>query len=163
MSKSRAIVVITWDLALSGIVERVLGDSCRVVPFTTMQSSLDYVYNTTPDMMIVHIDPASALTINILNELKGDPIFGHVPLLAVLNDDFPLPNWDFLYVEDYIRKSSLEAELHAKVDLCMRRAERVVEINPLTRLPGNIAINKQIQKRLDAGEVFALAYADLDF
>jgi diguanylate cyclase (GGDEF)-like protein len=33
----------------------------------------------------------------------------------------------------------------------------------LTGLPGNIQITKQIQKRLDAGEQFALAYADLDY
>jgi diguanylate cyclase (GGDEF)-like protein len=38
-----------------------------------------------------------------------------------------------------------------------------VEINPLTRLPGNITITKQIQGRLDQGEIFALAYADIDY
>jgi diguanylate cyclase (GGDEF)-like protein len=37
-----------------------------------------------------------------------------------------------------------------------------VEINPLTRLPGNIAILKQIQSRLDSGEIFAVAWVDLD-
>jgi diguanylate cyclase (GGDEF)-like protein len=35
-------------------------------------------------------------------------------------------------------------------------------VNPLTKLPGNISINRQIQGRLDSGEIFALAYADLD-
>jgi diguanylate cyclase (GGDEF)-like protein len=37
-----------------------------------------------------------------------------------------------------------------------------MEVNPLTKLPGNISINRQIQARIDGGEVFALAYADLD-
>jgi diguanylate cyclase (GGDEF)-like protein len=38
----------------------------------------------------------------------------------------------------------------------------MIEVNPLTGLPGNIQITKQIQKRLDAGERFGLAYSDLD-
>jgi len=38
----------------------------------------------------------------------------------------------------------------------------VVEISPLTRLPGNLSITRQIQRRLDNNEIFALAYADLD-
>jgi len=38
-----------------------------------------------------------------------------------------------------------------------------VEINPLTRLPGNISINRQIEDRLQQSEVFAFAYADLDY
>jgi diguanylate cyclase (GGDEF)-like protein len=37
-----------------------------------------------------------------------------------------------------------------------------MEVNPLTKLPGNISINRQIQARIDGGEAFALAYADLD-
>jgi GGDEF domain-containing protein len=49
-----------------------------------------------------------------------------------------------------------------KAQLCILRSERVVEVNPLTRLPGNIAINRQIQNRLDSHSPFAMAYADLD-
>ena len=49
-----------------------------------------------------------------------------------------------------------------RVDLCFARCDRMVELNPLTRLPGNISINRQIQCRLDRGIPFALAYADLD-
>jgi diguanylate cyclase (GGDEF)-like protein len=44
----------------------------------------------------------------------------------------------------------------------MVRSERSVEINPLTRLPGNISINRQIEERMARGEGFAIAYADLD-
>ncbi|MCX5813526.1 MAG: GGDEF domain-containing protein [Proteobacteria bacterium] len=58
--------------------------------------------------------------------------------------------------------SDLEREILPRVELCIIRSERVVEINPLTRLPGNISINKQIQDRLDANEIFALAYLDID-
>ncbi len=163
MSKEKTIVLITGDMALEGIISRFLSESYGVTAFTSMHSSLDYIYSTIPDMLVVDIGEDYASTISVLNEVKSDPIFGHVPVLAIFDDDYVLPNWDQFYIEDYIRKASIEKEMLPKIDLCMHRAERIVEINPLTRLPGNIAINKQIQKRLDAGEIFALAYADLDY
>lgn len=159
----KAIVVITKDPLLTSIVNRFLKDSYNLVNFFSMQSSLDYIYNSIPDLMIIDVVMADSLTVNILNEMKGDPIFGHIPVLAVFADDFMISDWDSLLIDDYVRRSSLEMELTAKVGLCVHRAERIVEVNPLTRLPGNISINKQIQRRLDAGEVFALAYADLDY
>jgi diguanylate cyclase (GGDEF)-like protein len=65
-------------------------------------------------------------------------------------------------VEDFIRRSDLLNDLRMRLNLCLSRSERIVEINPLTRLPGNISINRQIQERIDRGIDFALAYADLD-
>jgi len=65
-------------------------------------------------------------------------------------------------LEDSIRSCDLERDICARVNLSIVRSERVEEINPLTRLPGNISINRQIQERLDRSQVFALAYRDLD-
>ena len=50
----------------------------------------------------------------------------------------------------------------ARARLCILRAERVVEVNPLTRLPGNTSINRTIQQLIDKGVVFGVGYADLD-
>ncbi len=163
MDKPKTIVLITKDIALAGIIDKLLDDAYTVVPFTSIQSSFDYIYSATPDMLVIDIDGDHPSTISVLNEIKADPLFGHLPAMALFDDDFPFPQWDHLYIEDYLRKASLEDEIRPKIDLCMHRAERIVEINPLTRLPGNIAINKQLQKRLDSGDVFALAYADLDY
>ena len=80
-------------------------------------------------------------------------------------DKIPRPptiRWDDLFVEDYLRRGDLEQDLLSRVFLALSRSERVVEINPLTRLPGNISINRQVEDRLQRGEVFAFAYADLD-
>ncbi len=163
MNRAGAIVLITGDITLKTLVERTLGDLYRIAGFSNIQSSLDYVYNALPDLMIITLDPGDSRTMLLLNELKADPIFGQLPVLALLGDNFPLGSWEHLLVDDYLMRSLLESDLKMRVSLCLCRAARVVDINPLTRLPGNIAIIKQIQRRLDRGEVFALAYADLDF
>lgn len=163
MNNLKTIVVISKDMVLTSIINRLLKDLYMTVEFSTMQSSLDYIYSSVPDLMIVDISPDDAFAVTLLNEIKSDPIFGRLPVLAIFEDQFVISQWDNMLIDDYLRRSCLELELIATVSLCIHRAERMVEVNPLTRLPGNIAIIKQIQKRLDNNEIFALAYADLDY
>lgn len=162
MSNIKTILVITKDAALTDIIKKILMDYYRVICFSNMQSSLDYIYNSTPDMMIIDMVIYDHDLAKMLHEMKTDPIFGRIPAIVVCDDNFLIPEQDYLLIDDYLRMAYLEAELLARVNLCMHRTERMVEVNPLTRLPGNIAIIKQIQRRLDFFEQFAFAYADLD-
>jgi diguanylate cyclase (GGDEF)-like protein len=159
----KTVVLISPDMVLMSIVEKMLQDYYRVVAFKTIQAALDYIYNSIPNLLILDIDLDDHSTINILSNLKEDPIFSQLPVLAILSDKEPVfLQWANLLVEDFIRKTDIKKELVTRADLSIIRSERVIEINPLTRLPGNISINKQIQDRLDNGKEFALGYADLD-
>lgn len=157
----KTVVVITRDVVLTSLVEKLVADAHKLLFFSTVQSSLDYIYNSAPDVLIAHMDMAPRAA-GLINELKSDPIFGHLPFLAVFPDNVQLPVWESFLADDYMWERQVEEEIVSRLELCIQRAERMVEVNPLTRLPGNITISKQIQKRLDAGELFALAYADLD-
>jgi diguanylate cyclase (GGDEF)-like protein len=159
----KSVVLVTTDLVLRNRLEWLLADSCRVALFSSIESSLDYVYSSMPDLMIVEsVGVNESRTKGILNDLKNDPIFGQIPIMVVTEDEMASAKWHCSIADDYVRRSSLEAEARARVELCLQRSARFVEINPLTRLPGNIAILKQIQSRLDSGEVFAVAWVDLD-
>jgi diguanylate cyclase (GGDEF)-like protein len=159
----RTVVLVAVDLVLRTRLERVLSGSFRIVLFSGVRSSLDFVYSSMPDLMIFEARCVSdPQTRGILKDLKNDPIFGQIPIMVITEDHAVSDTWQHLAIDDYVRKSSLEAETHTRVELCLERSARFIEINPLTRLPGNIAILKQIQSRLDTGEVFAVAWADLD-
>jgi len=159
----KTIVLISPDMALMSIIEKMFQDCYRVVAFKTMQAALDYIYNSIPNLMILDVDFDDHTTITILNNLKEDPIFSQLPVLVILNDSEPASfQWENLLVEDFLWKEEITKELITRADPSTIRSERMVEINPLTRLPGNISINKQIQDRLDNGTEFGLAYADLD-
>jgi diguanylate cyclase (GGDEF)-like protein len=159
----KTIVLISPDMALMSIIEKMLQDYYRVVAFKTIQAALDYIYNSIPNLIILDIDLKDEVTITILANLKEDPIFSQLPVLAILGDQEPSSyQWENILVEDFLWKSDIVKGMVTRVNLSIIRSERVVEINPLTRLPGNISINKQIQDRLDRGTEFALAYGDLD-
>ncbi|MBA4371980.1 MAG: diguanylate cyclase response regulator [Thermodesulfovibrio sp.] len=163
MNNLHSIVLITGEIALKTVIEKILGNTYRVSSFSNIQSSLDFIYNAIPDLMIITIDAGDEMTISLLNGLKSDPIFGQLPVLAIFTGEQPFRTWEQLLVDDYLNSSRIETDLLMRVALCLSRAERVVDINPLTRLPGNIAIMKQVQTRLNNLDTFALAYADLDF
>jgi diguanylate cyclase (GGDEF)-like protein len=155
-------VLISKDTVLIAITERILEGYCRIVPFTNIQSALDYIYSIIPNLMIVDMGIDDPAAIEILNTLKGDPIFTHLPVLAVIDERSQVPDWENVLAEDFVRNSSIERDLMARARLCIIRSERVVEVNPLTRLPGNISIIRTIQGLIDKGDIFGTAYADLD-
>ncbi|WP_308635014.1 GGDEF domain-containing protein [Paenibacillus silvisoli] len=43
------------------------------------------------------------------------------------------------------------------------RTEEAMKANPLTGLPGNASIQRELQRRIDLGKPFAIIYADLDY
>lgn len=158
----KKIVVISRDIVFTNLADRLLKYHYEVVSFTHIQSALDYIYNANPTLIILEIQPDDPDTIRILNALKADPMFSFLPVLALVSEQPAVSSPDTLLIEDYIWKTDLERDLRGKAGLCILRSERIVETNPLTRLPGNISIDRQIQNRLDRAEPFALAYADLD-
>ncbi len=158
----KRVVVVSQDIILTNVIYRALRDLYKTFVFSNIRSALDYIYNFMPDLMILAVAMDDLSTVDILNTLKQDPMFNQLPVLAILPDQFMFSGEDYFFAEDYIWKSDLERDLVTRVNLGILRSRRVVEINPLTRLPGNIAINRQIQCMLDKDLDFALAYADLD-
>ena len=159
----KTVVVVCKDVVLNNVIARRLKDIYQVVAFNNMPSALDYIYNSIPNLIVMSITDDDPVGQNVLNDLKSDPMFQQLPVLAVLPEKFTITDWARLLVEDYIRRPDLEADFLARVNLSILRSERIVEINPLTRLPGNISINKEIQERIDGKKEFAFGYADLDY
>lgn len=159
----KTVVIVCKDVILNNIITRSLKDKYRNVTFTGMPAALDYIYNSVPNLIVMNIEDDNSTDVGILNDLKSDPMFHSLPVLAILPEKLAIADFEHLLVEDYIRRPDLESDFMTRVDLSILRSERIVEINPLTRLPGNISINKEIQERIDSKKEFAFGYADLDF
>lgn len=71
-------------------------------------------------------------------------------------------DWDEYAVEDYLTTSFRNEELANRISLCVNRFFRALDPNPLTRLPGNTSILREIQAGLDLGKDVAISYLDID-
>lgn len=156
-----AILVISGSAPTADILQKTLSGMGKVTVFSRFSSTFEFVYNEIPLLMIVDVFEEKE-TISLLNSFKEDPLFAGVPVLAILDEEHTSLNWEIIQADDYIQRRLIDSDILMKAQLCVLRSERVVEVNPLTRLPGNIAINRQIQSRLDNHTVFSMAYADLD-
>jgi diguanylate cyclase (GGDEF)-like protein len=163
MRANRQVVIISRDIILTSAIEKAVREIASPLVFRDMKSALDFIYNCNPDLLVLDASEDHDVNIRLMNDLKSEPIFGQMAVLTILPDDYEIQSWEDLLTDDFVRRSSVDGEIFKRIELSLFRSERIVEINPLTRLPGNITIMRQIQDRLDKGDKFAVAYADIDF
>jgi GGDEF domain-containing protein len=65
-------------------------------------------------------------------------------------------------VDDYLVKPFDTAELIARVSSTLRRNKEFREVSPLTGLPGNARVRREIVDRMKTGKDFAVGYIDID-
>jgi GGDEF domain-containing protein len=65
-------------------------------------------------------------------------------------------------VDDFILKPFHRRELAARVRLAFRRVWETRSSSPLTGLPGNVALQEQLQRRVRSGRPVSLLYVDVD-
>jgi len=96
--------------------------------------------------------------------IKKDLLLRHVPIIMVTakGDISDKVGGIDAGADDYIVKPFEPKELLARIRMILRRTERDLQANPLTRLPGNVAILNELSRRLEAKSSFAVCYIDLD-
>lgn len=65
-------------------------------------------------------------------------------------------------VDDYLSKPFDPEELEVRIQSLIRRIRLSRASNPLTGLPGNLAIEHELNQRLARSEILACAYLDID-
>lgn len=157
------ISVISNDALLSRRIIESLSGKHTVLQIENVNRLFEVCFTDTPELILLDIDAMTANDAAIISTIKSDPLFGHLPILVITDAIRKLHAFHLRALIDDFTVTPLNVEdLTVRIGLCMSRAQKILETNPLTRLPGNITIIKEIQKRIDAAGVFALAYADMD-
>jgi len=97
-------------------------------------------------------------------KIKKDLLLRHVPIIMVTGrgDIRDKVGGIDAGADDYVVKPFEPQELMARIRMILRRTERDLEANPLTRLPGNVSILNDLTRRLESKLKFAVCYVDLD-
>jgi diguanylate cyclase (GGDEF)-like protein len=98
-----------------------------------------------------------------LARMKADSFTGVVPGVVVAGtgrDDFK--DAFEAGADEVVRPKDTREEVMIRLNAMLRRSDRDLTVHPSTRLPGAIEIEIEVQRRLNAGEQFAMCYADLD-
>jgi GGDEF domain-containing protein len=114
-------------------------------------------------MAIVLDARASPEVLTTCERLKNDAFSATAPALVLVPDSDAAVAAAFRAgADEVLRETDHADEITVRLDAMRRRAERDRHIQPTTLLPGPPMIEREITKRLAAGEQFAVCYADLD-
>ncbi|MDD5561002.1 MAG: response regulator [Candidatus Omnitrophica bacterium] len=100
----------------------------------------------------------------LCNLIKKDLLLQHLPIIMVTGKGEVSDKIDGIDsgADDYIVKPFEPKELLARIRMVLRRTKRDLEANPLTRLPGNVAILNELSDRIENKKTYAVCYVDLD-
>ncbi len=100
----------------------------------------------------------------LLARLKGDAFAAVVPVavLGSAHEAGPVRAWFGAGADEVITGLFDGPEQRARLEAMVARAQRDVSVHPSTRMPGTTEIEREIRRRLEAGGLFAVCYADLD-
>lgn len=163
MAERLVVVDDTPDLLLL-IQEALTREGYSVRAAADGPEALELVRADPPDAVIVDLWMPRMDGFAVVRELKADPRLGHLPVIimsAAGTQDNKIQGLD-LGADDFVTKPLDMPELVARVRMVLRRTRRSLDANPLTRLPGNAAIQARIEDTLRRGAPLAVLYCDLN-
>jgi diguanylate cyclase (GGDEF)-like protein len=126
--------------------------------------ALQMARDACPDLVLADVMMPVLDGVQLTSCLREDPRTASTTIILVTaKDDSEAKLEGFeAGADDYIVKPFDVAELLARVRGALRRAKVLRAQSPLTRLPGNVRIQEEIELRVRKQTHFALLYCDLD-
>lgn len=125
--------------------------------------AIEAVRSWAPDIVLLDLSMPGMDGLEVCRRLKREPSGMMVPII-MLTGLTALENRVAAFrlgIDDYVSKPIEMEELDARIQMVLYRYRHMYEANPLTRLPGNIAIQREIDARIRAGQPFAVCYSDI--
>jgi diguanylate cyclase (GGDEF)-like protein len=126
--------------------------------------ALELARERPPDLILLDVMMPELDGLTVLRRLRSSPATSSIPVVLLtakaLAED-RVRGLD-LGADDYITKPFDIEELLARVKAVLRRAQQMRDLSPLTGLPGNFRISRELEERVSGGGEFAIVHADLD-
>jgi diguanylate cyclase (GGDEF)-like protein len=128
------------------------------------QEAIDQISAEPPDVVLLDVQMPRMNGFEVCKRIKSDVFLRHIPVLMLTaqgttqNKVIGLESG----ADDYVTKPFDMDELLARIRTLLRRTRQGLEANPLTRLPGNVTIEKEIMQKIKDGTPFAVLYLDLN-
>ena len=117
-----------------------------------------------PCLLFVDGDNSGTIGVGLVRRLKSDAFTAIVPITTLAGTHHPeqVQAWFTSGADEVLTGLFSPAEQRSRMDAMLVRTERDVSVHPSTRLPGTTEIEREIRRRLDSNQEFAVCYADLD-
>ena len=117
-----------------------------------------------PCLLVLNAPGAPGNGAAMVRRIKADAFTAIVPVTVLTGPHHPdrVQAWFDAGADEVITDLFPVPEQRARMDAMLTRTERDVSVHPSTRLPGTTEIEREIRRRLESHQDFAVCYADLD-
>ena len=128
------------------------------------EEGLEEVQGNPPDLVLLDLMIPRMDGYEVCRRIKTAYDTRHIPVIILsargeLNEKLKgLENG----ANDYVTKPFSMPELLMRVRNVLSWSQSQREANPLTGLPGNVSIERELTQRIDSGDPFAFIYTDID-
>lgn len=136
----------------------------RVSSVENGSAALDALDELQPDLVLLDIMMPGKDGYQTAREIRRHPVNANVPII-MLTAKSEIEDTVIGFeagADDYLTKPFGPQELLARVRAKIRRIEVDATLSPLTRLPGNLAIEGELRRRIAGSEPYAVLYEDMD-
>jgi diguanylate cyclase (GGDEF)-like protein len=128
------------------------------------QEALEMIEQCRPDLAVVDLRMPRVDGLELTRRLRADPMTSALPVIILTAKGLTVDKVNGLSAgaDDYLVKPFDTAELIARVSSTLRRNKEFREVSPLTGLPGNSRIRREISDRVRSGLDYAVGYIDID-
>ncbi|HNT34548.1 MAG TPA: diguanylate cyclase [bacterium] len=123
-----------------------------------------HIYAEMSDVLLLDLPHLGDVGLTLCRRLKSDPRTYNKPIIVAFgrqHDSLELAAIQ-ADVDDFTMLPMAPTVLAARIQMIINRSSRQQMSNPLTGLPGNLAIEEHLNRKLSLGQPLAVAYADLD-
>lgn len=126
--------------------------------------ALDKIKSHPPNLLVLDYMLPDIEGPQICKIIRKDPLLLNTPILMLTGKGQVEDKVGGLEAgaDDYMLKPFDPQELVARVRMLIRRSCANLDANPLTRLPGNVSINKELEQKIKNKDKFAILYIDID-
>jgi len=159
------ILVLSGEVVTSELMEKLLkGEGFGVEICCDVEKGLGKLREEKFDMVICELEGEKIKGIEVCKKIRQSFILRHIPIILLVKKEHTIEKIKGIYAgaDDYIEKPLQSGEFLTRIKANLWRTKRDLDANPLTKLPGNASILKELEKRLKRGEKFCVGYVDLD-
>ncbi len=164
-SRSDLLIVVDDDVDIARFVEMNLTlEGYRVLLAHDGEEALALIEQHQPALAIVDLMMPKLDGLQLTSRLRANPLTSAMPIIMLTARGQTADKVMGLTTgaDDYLVKPFDTMELVARVRTALRRNQEAREISPLTGLPGNTRILREINDRVNSGADYAVCHIDID-
>jgi len=158
------ILIVDDNPDILDLLEVTLQDEFELIKASSGKEALEKLKADSPNFLVLDYVLPDLEGPKICKIVRKDPLLLNIPILMLTGKGEVEDKVDGLEAgaDDYMLKPFDPQELIARIRMLIRRSSANLDANPLTRLPGNVSINKELTEKIQENDRIAVLYIDID-